>query len=73
MAKLYVINKKNPTVQTKTRLIMARVSGVDIPDNKRGENCSLTYIFGIGISTAQGNFRKRPELTANKKVMRLDR
>jgi len=31
---------------------MARVSGVDIPDNKRGE-IGLTYIFGIGKSTAQ--------------------
>ena len=31
---------------------MARVSGVDIPDNKRGE-ISLTYIFGIGKSSAQ--------------------
>ncbi|NNL08331.1 MAG: 30S ribosomal protein S13, partial [Croceitalea sp.] len=26
---------------------MARISGVDIPDNKRGE-IALTYIFGIG-------------------------
>lgn len=31
---------------------MARISGVDIPDNKRGE-ISLTYIFGIGRSNAQ--------------------
>ncbi len=31
---------------------MARVSGVDIPDNKRGE-ISLTYIFGIGRKSAQ--------------------
>lgn len=30
---------------------MARISGVDIPDNKRGL-ISLTYIFGIGQSTA---------------------
>ncbi len=30
---------------------MARVSGVDIPDNKRGE-ISLTYIFGISRSRA---------------------
>lgn len=30
---------------------MARVLGVDIPDNKRGE-ISLTYIFGIGRSSA---------------------
>jgi small subunit ribosomal protein S13 len=31
---------------------MARIAGVDIPDQKRGE-ISLTYIFGIGRSTAQ--------------------
>ena len=31
---------------------MARISGVDIPDNKRGE-ISLTYIFGIGRRSAQ--------------------
>lgn len=32
---------------------MARIAGVDIPDNKRGE-IALTYIFGIGKSSAQG-------------------
>jgi small subunit ribosomal protein S13 len=31
---------------------MARISGVDIPDRKRGE-ISLTYIFGIGRSSAK--------------------
>ena len=31
---------------------MARISGVDIPENKRGE-IGLTYIFGIGRSSAQ--------------------
>jgi len=31
---------------------MARIAGVDIPNNKRGE-ISLTYIYGIGRSTAQ--------------------
>jgi small subunit ribosomal protein S13 len=31
---------------------MARISGVDIPDNKRGE-IGLTYIFGIGRRSAQ--------------------
>lgn len=30
---------------------MARISGVDIPNNKRGE-IALTYIFGIGRSNA---------------------
>jgi small subunit ribosomal protein S13 len=31
---------------------MARIVGVDIPNNKRGE-VSLTYIYGIGLSSAQ--------------------
>ena len=31
---------------------MARISGIDLPRNKRGE-IGLTYIFGIGSSTAQ--------------------
>jgi small subunit ribosomal protein S13 len=31
---------------------MARIVGVDIPDNKRGA-VALTYIFGIGRSTAE--------------------
>ncbi|MCG8321822.1 MAG: 30S ribosomal protein S13 [Cytophagales bacterium] len=31
---------------------MARISGVDIPGNKRGE-IALTYIFGIGRSSAR--------------------
>lgn len=31
---------------------MARIAGVDIPDNKRGE-VGLSYIFGIGRRTAQ--------------------
>ena len=31
---------------------MARISGVDIPDNKRGE-IALTYIYGIGKTSAQ--------------------
>ncbi len=31
---------------------MARISGVDIPDKKRGE-IALTYIYGIGKSSAQ--------------------
>ena len=31
---------------------MARISGIDLPKNKRGE-IGLTYIFGIGPSTAR--------------------
>ena len=40
--KLYVICKK----------FMARIVGVDLPKNKRGE-IGLTYIYGIGRSTAR--------------------
>ncbi|MEQ1733875.1 MAG: 30S ribosomal protein S13 [Bacteroidia bacterium] len=31
---------------------MARIAGIDLPKNKRGE-IGLTYIFGIGLSTAK--------------------
>lgn len=31
---------------------MARIAGIDLPKNKRGE-IGLTYIFGIGKKTAQ--------------------
>jgi len=31
---------------------MARIAGIDLPRNKRGE-IGLTYIFGIGSSSAQ--------------------
>ena len=31
---------------------MARIAGVDLPNNKRGE-IGLTYIFGIGRNTAK--------------------
>ena len=31
---------------------MARIAGIDLPKNKRGE-IGLTYIFGIGPSTAK--------------------
>lgn len=45
---------------------MARVAGVDIPDNKRGE-IGLTYIFGIGKRTAQKILAKAG-VDPNKKV-----
>ena len=31
---------------------MARISGIDLPKNKRGE-IGLTYIYGIGLSKSQ--------------------
>lgn len=31
---------------------MARINGVDLPRNKQGE-IALTYIYGVGLSTAQ--------------------
>ncbi len=30
---------------------MARIAGIDLPKNKRGE-IGLTYVFGIGRATA---------------------
>ena len=45
---------------------MARIAGVDIPDNKRGE-ISLTYIFGIGRRSAQ-NILSEAGVNIDKKV-----
>ncbi len=45
---------------------MARIAGVDIPNNKRGE-IALTYIFGIGRSTAK-NILETVGVDINKKV-----
>jgi small subunit ribosomal protein S13 len=45
---------------------MARIAGVDIPDNKRGE-ISLTYIFGIGRRSAQ-NILSEANISWDKKV-----
>ena len=36
---------------------MARVIGIDIPDNKRLE-ISLTYIYGIGRRLIKRNYRE---------------
>ena len=36
---------------------MARIAGVDLPNNKRGE-IGLTYIFGIGRSSARKILQK---------------
>ncbi len=45
---------------------MARIAGVDIPDNKRGI-ISLTYIFGIGRSKA-AQILEQANVDINKKV-----
>jgi small subunit ribosomal protein S13 len=45
---------------------MARIAGVDLPKNKRGE-IGLTYIFGIGPSTARYILDKN-NINRNKKV-----
>lgn len=45
---------------------MARILGVDIPDNKRGE-IALTYIFGIGRSLANRTL-KAAGVDKNKRV-----
>jgi small subunit ribosomal protein S13 len=43
-----------------------RISGVDIPDKKRGE-ISLTYIYGIGRSTAT-SILKQAGISVDKKA-----
>ncbi len=45
---------------------MARIAGVDLPKNKRGE-IGLTYIYGIGKSTAQDILGKA-SISVDKKV-----
>jgi small subunit ribosomal protein S13 len=45
---------------------MARISGIDLPKNKRGE-IGLTYIYGIGRSTAQ-KILTEAEIHFDKKV-----
>ena len=48
---------------------MARIAGIDLPKNKRGE-IGLTYIFGIGRSTAQYILTKAG-IDFNKKVNKV--
>jgi small subunit ribosomal protein S13 len=45
---------------------MARIAGIDLPKNKRGE-IGLTYIYGIGLSTARYILDKA-QVDVNKKV-----
>jgi small subunit ribosomal protein S13 len=45
---------------------MARIAGVDIPDKKRGE-IGLTYIYGIGRSSAK-RILEQAGIDVNKKV-----
>ena len=49
---------------------MARIAGIDLPKNKRGE-IGLTYIYGIGRSTAQ-QILDRSGIDRNKKVNQWD-
>lgn len=45
---------------------MARIAGIDLPKNKRGE-IGLTYIYGIGRTSAQ-NILDQCGIDRNKKV-----
>ncbi len=49
---------------------MARIAGVDLPKNKRGE-IGLTYIYGIGQSTARYILEKAG-ISVDKKVSEWD-
>jgi len=49
---------------------MARIAGIDLPKNKRGE-IGLTYIFGIGRSSAQ-KILTEAEVDWSKKVQDWD-
>ena len=45
---------------------MARIAGIDLPNNKKGK-IGLTYIYGIGITSAC-NILESAEVDASKKV-----
>lgn len=49
---------------------MARITGIDLPKNKRGV-IGLTYIYGIGRSTAK-KILETAEVDVNKKVQDWD-
>ncbi|MDD3280376.1 MAG: 30S ribosomal protein S13 [Bacteroidales bacterium] len=49
---------------------MARIAGIDLPKNKRGE-IGLTYIYGIGRTTAQQILTKA-NISLDKKVQDWD-
>lgn len=46
---------------------MARIAGIDLPKNKRGV-IALTYIYGIGSTTAK-NILKQAEVSEDTKVV----
>ena len=49
---------------------MARIAGVDLPRNKRIE-VALTYIYGIGLASAQ-EIMYKTGIDSNKKVIELN-
>ena len=49
---------------------MARIAGVDLPKNKRVE-IGLTYIFGIGLTTAR-KILEKANVSPDTRVMNLD-
>lgn len=49
---------------------MARIAGIDLPKNKRGE-IGLTYIYGIGRSSAQ-TILSKADISFDKKVQDWD-
>lgn len=54
----------------KKTLFMARIAGIDLPKNKRGV-IGLTYIYGIGRSSAQSILDKA-SVSVDKKVQDWD-
>jgi small subunit ribosomal protein S13 len=49
---------------------LARIAGVDLPKNKRVE-IGLTYIFGIGLTTAR-KILEKANVSPDTRVMNLD-
>jgi len=49
---------------------VARISGIDLPKNKRIE-IALTYIYGVGLSSSQ-KILEKANIDANKRCKELD-
>lgn len=49
--RIYVINKLKPKHKQRQGQLMARISGVTIPDNKQ-VHVALTYVYGVGSKTS---------------------
>lgn len=64
---LYVVTRD--TNSDKGNFVMARIAGINIPDNKKIE-IALTYIYGIG-RTLSNQILKEAKINSNKQTSQL--